>query len=70
MTSFLPKSVQPSPPETMPPRWLPGSSSAVLSPSRAPLTAVIDAAGRPAVDDDVERARGGAGGAGQSEKER
>src|SRR3989442_15533375 len=41
MTSFRPKSVQPRPPDTIPPRCFPGSSSATLSPSCAAATAVM-----------------------------
>src|SRR5437867_9398658 len=41
MTSFRPKSVHPRPPDTIPPRCFPGSSSATWSPSRAAATAVM-----------------------------
>jgi hypothetical protein len=41
MTALLPKSVQPSPPETIPPTWCPGSRTMTRAPSRAAATAAI-----------------------------
>ena len=59
MAALLPMSVAPRPPEVRPPRcWL-GSMSTTVLPIRAACTAGGDAAGRAAVDDDVELLRRG-----------